>query len=97
MTHTLKVVGPSSSVCIPANYRFAYRMTSNKAEPCTMVTDKLHDINRVNESLPPTQTEHLTKALYQLAMLPNQLFHLSIYRIAHMMLQLFSIAVAKPP
>lgn len=56
----------------------------------------MHDINRVNEDLRNIGPQDSTKALYQMANLPNQLFHLDIYYKANMVLQLFSIAVNEP-
>jgi hypothetical protein len=59
------------SVCIPAQYLFAYTLTDNASAAMIKTTVKLHDINRVNEDLRQPAAPDSTKALWQLAMLPN--------------------------
>jgi hypothetical protein len=82
---------------MPADYLFVYTFSDEVAQsPTQRVVDWMHDINRVNIDLRGIGPLDSTKALYQMANLPNQLFHLDIYYKANMVLQLYSIAVNQP-
>lgn len=71
LDNEIKVFTLNPSVCIPAHYLFAYRLTDIPGEAVTKTTVKLHDINRVNEDLRQPAAPDSTRALWQLAMLPN--------------------------
>jgi hypothetical protein len=71
LDNEIRVFSLNPSVCFPAQYLFVYRLTDNPCEPVTKTTVKLHDITRVNEDLRQPAGPESTRALWQLAMLPN--------------------------
>ena len=81
---------------MPADYLFVYTFSDKVASLTQRIVDMMHDINRVNIDMRSIGPLDSTKALYQMANLPNQLFHLDIYYKANMVLQLYSIAVDQP-
>ena len=71
LDNEIRVFTLNPSVCIPAHYLFAYTLTDKASAAITKTTVKLHDINRVNEDLRQPAAPDSTRALWQLAMLPN--------------------------
>ena len=60
---------------MPAEYLFVYTFSDKVASLTQRIVDWMHDINRVNIDMRNIGPLDSTKALYQMANLPNQLFH----------------------